>query len=77
VDPTDQSAPYRELGIHYEPNTFISFCSVIRDSPDTFWQLRPRKWRFVSNQGYIAVDTPARGSEALFGPYLARYIGRG
>jgi hypothetical protein len=33
--------------------------------------------RFVSNQGYIAVDTPPRGTAARFGPYLARYIGRG
>jgi hypothetical protein len=33
--------------------------------------------RFVSNQGYISVDTPPRGSVARFGPYLARYIGWG
>jgi hypothetical protein len=31
----------------------------------------------VSNQGYIAVDTPGRGTVARFGPYLARYIGWG
>jgi len=33
--------------------------------------------RFVSNQGYISVDTPPRGRVARFGPYLARYIGSG
>jgi hypothetical protein len=33
--------------------------------------------RFVSNQGYIAVDTPPRGGVARFGPYIARYIGWG
>jgi len=33
--------------------------------------------RFVSNQGYISVDTPPRGRVARFGPYVARYIGRG
>jgi hypothetical protein len=33
--------------------------------------------RFVSNQGYISVDTPPRGSVARFGPYIARYIGWG
>src|ERR1700736_262098 len=33
--------------------------------------------RFVSNQGYISVDTPPRGSVARFGPYMARYIGWG
>ncbi|HSZ27639.1 MAG TPA: hypothetical protein VK768_05590 [Chthoniobacterales bacterium] len=33
--------------------------------------------RFVSNQGYISVDTPQRGSVARFGPYIARYIGWG
>ncbi|MBV8378702.1 MAG: hypothetical protein JO279_17030 [Verrucomicrobia bacterium] len=32
---------------------------------------------FVSNQGYVSVDTPPRGSVARFGPYLARYIGWG
>jgi hypothetical protein len=31
----------------------------------------------VSNQGYIAVDTPPRGGIARFGPYIARYIGWG
>ena len=34
-----------------------------------------RTGRFVSNQGYISVDTPPRGSVARFGPYIARYIG--
>jgi hypothetical protein len=33
--------------------------------------------RFVSNQGYISVDTPRRGSVARFGSYIARYIGWG
>jgi hypothetical protein len=33
--------------------------------------------RFVSNQGFVAVDTPNRGTIARFGPYMARYIGRG
>ena len=33
--------------------------------------------RFVSNQGYISVDTPPRGSVARFGPYIARFIGWG
>ena len=32
---------------------------------------------FVSNQGYISVDTPGRGRVARFGHYLARYIGWG
>jgi len=32
---------------------------------------------FVSDQGYVSVDTPPRGSMARFGPYIARYIGRG
>jgi len=32
---------------------------------------------FVSNQGYISVDTPPRGRVARFGPYIARYIGWG
>jgi hypothetical protein len=36
-----------------------------------------RTGRFVSNQGYISVDTPQRGSVARFGPYIARYIGWG
>ena len=36
-----------------------------------------RTGRFVSNQGYISVDTPPRGSVARFEPYLARYIGWG
>jgi hypothetical protein len=33
--------------------------------------------RFVSNQGYISVDTPPRGRVARFGLYIARYIGTG
>ena len=33
--------------------------------------------QFVSNQGYVCVDTPARGRVARFGPYTARYIGWG
>jgi hypothetical protein len=33
--------------------------------------------RFVSNQGYVSVDTPNRGGVARFGPYIARYIGTG
>lgn len=33
--------------------------------------------QFVSNQGYVYVDIPARGSVARFGPYTARYIGWG
>ena len=33
--------------------------------------------RFVSNQGYISVDTPPRGRVMRFGPYIARYIGWG
>jgi hypothetical protein len=36
-----------------------------------------RTGRFVSNQGYISVDTPPRGTVARFGPYIARYIGWG
>jgi hypothetical protein len=33
--------------------------------------------RFVSNQGYVSVDTPPRGRSARFGDYVARYIGTG
>jgi hypothetical protein len=33
--------------------------------------------RFVSNQGFISVDTPPRGTVARFGPFMARYIGWG
>jgi hypothetical protein len=33
--------------------------------------------RFVSNQGYVSVDTPPRGGVARFGDYIARYIGWG
>jgi hypothetical protein len=33
--------------------------------------------QFVSDQGYVCVDIPARGSVARFGPYMARYIGWG
>ena len=36
-----------------------------------------RTGHFVSNQGYISVDTPQRGSVARFGQYIARYIGWG
>jgi hypothetical protein len=36
-----------------------------------------RTGHFVSNQGYISVDTPPRGSVARFGPYIARYMGWG
>jgi hypothetical protein len=36
-----------------------------------------RTGQFVSNQGYISVDTPPRGGVARFGPYIARYIGWG
>ena len=36
-----------------------------------------RTGRFVSNQGYISVDTPPRGSVARFGSYIARFIGWG
>jgi hypothetical protein len=34
-----------------------------------------RTGHFVSNQGYIAVDTPRQGGVARFDSYLARYIG--
>jgi hypothetical protein len=33
--------------------------------------------QFVSDQGYVCVDIPARGSVARFGHYMARYIGWG
>ena len=33
--------------------------------------------RFVSNQGYVSVDTPNPGRVARWGPYIARYIGWG
>ncbi len=36
-----------------------------------------KEGRFVSNQGYVSVDTPPRGGVARFGPYIARYIGWG
>jgi hypothetical protein len=36
-----------------------------------------RTGRFVTNQGYISVDTPPRGSVARFGAYIARFIGWG
>jgi hypothetical protein len=32
---------------------------------------------FVSNEGYVSVDTPPRGGVARFGSYIARYIGWG
>ena len=35
-----------------------------------------RTGRFVSNQGYISVDTPQRGNVAVR-TYIARYIGWG
>ena len=34
-----------------------------------------RTGRFVSNRGYVSVDTPSRGTVARFGEYLARFIG--
>jgi hypothetical protein len=36
-----------------------------------------RTGHFVSNQGYISVDTPPRGGVARFASYIARYIGWG
>jgi hypothetical protein len=33
--------------------------------------------RLVSNQGYAVVDRPPRGVVALFGDYVARFIGTG
>ncbi len=36
-----------------------------------------RTGHFVSNQGYVSVDTPNRGRVARFGPFIARYIGTG
>jgi len=33
--------------------------------------------RFVSDQGYVAVDLPSRGRLARFGSFVARYIGTG
>ena len=33
--------------------------------------------KFVSNQGYVCVGVPSRGSVARFGSYVARYIGWG
>ena len=33
--------------------------------------------QFVSNQGYVCVGVPGRGSVAQFGSYIARYIGWG
>jgi hypothetical protein len=32
---------------------------------------------FVSNQGYVSVDTPNLGKVARFGEYIARWIGTG
>ena len=32
---------------------------------------------FVSNQGYVSVDTPPYGGVARFGEYMARYIRTG
>jgi hypothetical protein len=31
--------------------------------------------RFISNQGYVAVDVPPKGKVARFSTYLARYVG--
>ena len=31
--------------------------------------------RFISDQGYVAVDVPQRGQVARFSAYLARYVG--
>jgi hypothetical protein len=36
-----------------------------------------RTGHFVSNQGYVSVDTPPHGGVARFGDYMARYIGTG
>jgi hypothetical protein len=36
-----------------------------------------RTGHFISNQCYISVDTPPRGSVARFASYIARYIGWG
>jgi hypothetical protein len=36
-----------------------------------------RTGHFVSNRGFISVDTPPRGSLARFDGYIARYIGVG
>jgi hypothetical protein len=33
--------------------------------------------RFVSNQGYVSVDTPPYGGVARFGEFMARYIRTG
>jgi hypothetical protein len=36
-----------------------------------------RTGSFVSNRGFVSVDTPSRGRIARFGDYVARYIGTG
>jgi hypothetical protein len=36
-----------------------------------------RTGSFVSNHGFVSVDTPSRGRVARFGDYIARYIGTG
>ncbi len=36
-----------------------------------------RTGNFVSNRGFVSVDTPSRGCVARFGDYIARYIGTG
>jgi hypothetical protein len=36
-----------------------------------------RTGTFVSNRGFVSVDTPSRGRVARFGDYIARYIGTG
>jgi hypothetical protein len=37
----------------------------------------PNTGRFVSNRGFISVDTPPLGHIARFDEYIARYIGFG
>jgi hypothetical protein len=34
-----------------------------------------RTGRFVNDRGFVAVDTPGRGTVARFGEYIARYVG--
>src|ERR1700675_2923795 len=63
--------------------TTASFFS--RPSKDIFSNLQllgimiydTKTGRFVSNQGYVTVDTPNPGRVARWGPYIARYIGWG
>ena len=66
---SETTASFFSQGI--EDNTYSNLqlkCVMIFDT---------RTGRFVSNQGYISVDTPPPGSVARFGPYIARYIGWG